>query len=241
LARSRRALRALCSRNNQQIALFPTLIDRAADEDRVRFNLIGRPAIPAAAFFLGTGSASAHYLMGAKTPSTFAEGLLSGVGHPIIGPDYLAFLLALGIAVGVFRLSLVNPFLFVAAMICGVAMHVAGLHLPAADPIVPISVLIAGLMLIIEERIPPAWWMAVFVAAGLFHGYTYGDSIYGADAVPLIAYVIGLVAVQVMMTLGVAFATRGLWKLWSMAPRLAGAAFCGVGFAALVAQLIHTY
>ena len=221
--------------------MFTNLINRAGDEDRVRFNLIGYPAILAATFFLGTRSASAHYLMGGKTPATFVDGLLSGVGHPIIGPDYLAFLLALGIAVGVFRLSFVNPFLFVAAMICGVAIRVAGLYLPAADPIVPISVLIAGLMLIIEERIAPAWWMAVFVAASLFHGYTYGDSIYGAEAGPLIAYVIGLAAVQVVMTVGVAFATRGLWKLWSMAPRLAGAAFCGVGFAALVAQLIHSY
>jgi urease accessory protein len=221
--------------------MFTDLINRAADEDRVRFNLIGCPAILSAAFFLGAGSASAQHLMGGKTPSTFAEGLLAGIGHPIIGPDYLAFLLALGIAVGVFRLSFVNPFLFVAAMICGVAMHVAGLYLPAADPIVPVSVLIAGLMLIIEERIAPAWWMAVFVVAGLFHGYTYGDSIYGAEAVPLIACVIGLAAVQLIMTVGVAFATRGLWKLWSMAPRLAGAAFCGVGFAALVTQLFHSY
>ena len=138
----------------------------------MRFNLIDYPVIFAMIFFLGAGSASAHHLMGGKTPSTFAQGLLSGIGHPIIGPDYLAFLLALGIAVGVFRLSFVNPFLFVAAMICGVAMHVAGLYLPAADPIVPVSVLIAGLMLIVEGRIAPAWWMAVFVAAGLFHGYT---------------------------------------------------------------------
>jgi len=37
--------------------------------------------------------------MGGKTQSTFAEGLLSGIGHPKIGPGYLAFLLALGIAV----------------------------------------------------------------------------------------------------------------------------------------------
>jgi hypothetical protein len=43
------------------------------------------------------------------------------------------------------------------------------------------------------------------------------------------------------MTIGVAIAKRGLWKLWSMAPRLAGAAFCGVGFAALVTQLIRGY
>ncbi len=96
-------------------------------------------------------------------------------------------------------------------------------------------------MLAIEERIPPTCWMAVFVAAGLFHGYTYGDSIYAAEAVPLTAYVIGLAAVQIMVTVGVAFATRGLWKLWSTAPRLAGAAFCGVGFAALATQLIRNF
>jgi urease accessory protein len=57
------------------------------------------------------GTASAHHLMGGKTPTTFADGILSGVGHPIIGPDHLAFLVALGIAVGVGRLSLVTPFL----------------------------------------------------------------------------------------------------------------------------------
>jgi urease accessory protein len=50
-------------------------------------------------------TASAHHLMGGKTPSTFTDGILSGVGHPIIGPDHLAFLVALGIAVGVARLS----------------------------------------------------------------------------------------------------------------------------------------
>jgi urease accessory protein len=61
-------------------------------------------------------TASAHHLMGGKTPATFADGILSGVGHPIIGPDHLAFLVALGIAVGVGRLSLVTPFLFLLAM-----------------------------------------------------------------------------------------------------------------------------
>lgn len=205
------------------------------------FNLIGYPAVLAAAFFLGTGSASAHHLMGGNTPATFTEGLLSGVVHPIIGPDYLAFLLALGIAVGVFRLSFVNPLLFVVAMICGVAIHVAAFSLPGADLIVPVTVCVVGLMLIVEERIQSVCWMAVFIAAGLFHGYTYGDSIYVAEPVPLIAYVIGLTVIQTVLTVGVAFATRGLWKLWSTAPRLAGAAFCGVGFAALVTQLIHAY
>ncbi len=221
--------------------MFLNLFNRAAGKERTMFNLSGHPTLATAALFLSTGTASAQDLLRGKAPATLADGLFSGIGHPVIGPDYLAFLLALGIAVGVFRLSFINPFLFVAAMVGGVAIHVGGIFLPAADLMVPVSVLIAGLMLIVEERIPPACWMAVFVAAGLFHGYTYGDSINGAEAVPLIAYVIGLAAVQTVMTIGVAFATRGLWKLWSMAPRLAGAAFCGIGFAALVSQLVRSY
>ena len=77
-----------------------------------------RCAILVGACFVATaGTASAHHLMGGKTPSTFADGILSGVGHPIIGPDHLAFLVALGIAVGVGGLGFPPPFLFMVAML----------------------------------------------------------------------------------------------------------------------------
>src|SRR6516225_11686931 len=111
-----------------------------------------------AAFFITGGTASAHHLMGGKTPSTFAEGILSGVGHPIIDPDHLAFLLALGIAVGVARLSFVNPFLFLVAMAGGVAVHVAAVTIPAAELIVALSVLVAGILLVVDRRVPAGLW-----------------------------------------------------------------------------------
>jgi len=48
--------RACCvAANKQQIAMFTKLINRAADEDRVRFNLIGYRAILSAAFSLVPG------------------------------------------------------------------------------------------------------------------------------------------------------------------------------------------
>jgi urease accessory protein len=203
-------------------------------------NLIRCVIIAGVGLFFTTGTASAHHLMGGKIPSTIAEGILSGVGHPVIGPDHLAFLLALGIAVGVAQLSFVNPFLFLVAMACGVTVHVAAVNIPAAELIVAISVLVAGIMLIVESRIPAGWWTAVFVTAGFFHGYAYGESIYGAEPAPLAAYLAGLVIVQTMVVVGVALTTRSLWKLWSIAPRLAGAAICGVGFTVLVAQIIPT-
>jgi urease accessory protein len=184
------------------------------------------------------GTASAHHLMGGKTPSTFADGILSGVGHPIIGPDHLAFLVALGIAVGVGRLSLVTPLLFLLAMACGVAVHIEAVNIPAAELIVALSVLIAGALIALEWRIPANAWAVIFSIAGFFHGYSYGESIYGAETTPLAAYLVGLVAVQTALVVGIAFASRALWTASRIGPRLAGAAICGVGFAVVVGQII---
>ena len=194
--------------------------------------------VAAAPVFLIVSDASAHHVMGGRTPATFAEGVLSGLGHPIIGPDHLAFLIALGVAVGVFRLSLINPLLFLVAMAGGVAAHVAGISLPGAELIVAASVLLAGALLALDRKIPAGGWTALFLIAGFFHGYAYGESISGAEATPLAAYLVGLVAVQTALTVGVALATRLLWQASALAPRLAGAGVCGVGFAALMAHII---
>ncbi|HET8918892.1 MAG TPA: HupE/UreJ family protein [Xanthobacteraceae bacterium] len=184
------------------------------------------------------GTASAHHLMGGKTPSTFADGILSGVGHPIIGPDHLAFLVALGITVGVGRLSLITPFLFLVAMAFGVAAHVAAVNIQAAELIVSASVLIVGVLIALDWRIPASGWAAIFSIAGFFHGYAYGESIYGAEVTPLAAYLVGLVAVQTVLTVGIAFASRAVWTASRIGPRLVGAAICGVGFTVLVGQII---
>jgi urease accessory protein len=197
-------------------------------------------AFVGAGLFATADTASAHHLMGGKTPSTFIEGILSGIGHPIIGPDHLAFLVALGIAVGIGRLSFATPFLFLVAMACGVAAHVAALNIPAAELIVAISVLIAGVLIALDQPITASAWAAIFSIAGFFHGYAYGESIYGAEATPLAAYLVGLVAVQTALAVGVAFVTRSVWTASGIGPRLVGAAICGVGFTVLVGQIIPT-
>jgi urease accessory protein len=183
-------------------------------------------------------TASGHHLMGGKTPSTFTDGILSGVGHPIIGPDHLAFLVALGIAVGVARLSLLTPFLFLLAMACGVAAHVEAVNIPAAELIVAVSVLGAGVLIALDWNVPSAAWAAIFSIAGFFHGYAYGESIYGAEPTPLVAYLVGLVAVQTVLVVGIALASRSFWTASRIGPRLTGAAICGVGFTVLVGQII---
>jgi urease accessory protein len=186
---------------------------------------------------LTAGEASAHHMMGGRTPSTLAEGLLSGLGHPIIGADHIAFLVGLGIAIGIGGLNLFSPLLFLSAMACGVAVHVAAINVPGAELIVALSVLIAGTMLGSGRSISAGTCTALFIVAGFFHGYAFGESIFGAESTPLAAYLTGLVATQTLVMVGVALATRTLWQS-KLAPRLAGAAIAGVGFAILLAQII---
>src|SRR5262245_66464475 len=68
-----------------------------------------RVAIAAPPFLLAAAPASADHVMGGRTPSTFLEGLLSGLAHPVIGPEHLGFLIVGGVAIGAFGLSRALP------------------------------------------------------------------------------------------------------------------------------------
>ncbi|MGH6735397.1 MAG: HupE/UreJ family protein [Methyloceanibacter sp.] len=201
-------------------------------------SLLGRIAF-LAILCLAASPASAHHVMDGEMPSTFAQGLLSGLGHPVIGLDHLAFLIAVGVAVGVGGLSLALPVVFVAASALGVAYHMYGFELPGAELIVAASVVILGILVASGRALPLAAWAALFGLAGLAHGYAYGESIFGAEPTPLFAYLIGLVVIQSALSVGIAM----LWRMSGMtvsavAPRIAGAVVVGIGLAALLGQII---
>lgn len=207
--------------------------------DVMSLRLPCRAALSVIPFFLMTAAASAHHVMGGKMPTTFAEGFLSGLGHPVIGPDHLAFLLAIGVAVGVGGLNLVLPLLFVVASAIGVTLHVNGVNLPGAEIVVAVSVLFAGFLIARGRALPVSLWAILFAAAGLFHGYAFGESIFGAERSPLHAYLLGLIIVQSVLTVGTALLVRRrAGGVSAIAPRLAGAVIIGVGLATLIAQLI---
>lgn len=205
--------------------------------DAMSLRFICRTAL-VAVFSVFATSAFAHHAMGGKTPATFIEGLLSGIGHPVIGPDHLAFLLAIGIAVGIGGLNLALPALFVIASAIGVMLHVNGINFPGAEIIVACSVLFAGVLIVRGRALSVWWWMALFTVAGLFHGYAFGESIVGAERAPLQAYLVGLVLIQSALTLGIALFVR--WRgggVSELAPRLVGAVIAGVGLTTLIGQL----
>ncbi len=155
------------------------------------------------------GPASAHHPTGGRTPATVADGLLSGLGHPVIGLDHLAFVIGLGGLAGLAatrRFGLIPAFVF--ASMLGVVAHAGRLDLPAAEALVAGSLLVAGLALLVQRGLAGALAIMLAAAAGLVHGYAHGEAIVGAEATPLLAYLAGLAIVQTAIAAVVLFATR---------------------------------
>ena len=176
--------------------------------------------------------AFAHHPMGGVTPSTFAEGLLSGIGHPIIGLDHLAFVIGVGLLALMLGHRHTLPLAFIGATIAGVAVHLAAISLPAVETIIALSVLLIGVVAISGKTLPVALLAAMFAVAGLFHGFAYGEAIFGAETTPLLAYFLGFAVIQYVIAVGVGYAVQGFADLTEKATtniRIAGGMVAGVG------------
>lgn len=183
--------------------------------------------------------AFAHHAMDGQLPNTFMTGLLSGLGHPIIGLDHLAFILAAGLLAAPRARGLLLPAAFVLASLAGVVVHLNGIDLPGGEILVAASVVLLGVLLLVPRRIDDGLFAAILALAGLFHGYAFGESIVGAEATPLGSYLAGLTIVQYGIAAGVVLAWRKLGETaGDRLPRLsryagAGIAVVGAVFLAL--------
>ena len=184
--------------------------------------------------------ALAHHVMGGRMPGTFADGLLSGLAHPIIGLDHFAAIVAVACLAAAYRAGALLVVGFVVAMIAGVTIHVRGTTLPAAEIIVALSVIVLGAVLLRNRSLHTGAALALFIAAGLTHGYALGESIYGSETSPLAGYFIGLVAIQSAVALSVMFAARTVLRTKSeiLTLRMVGAGVVGVGLTVLIQQVI---
>lgn len=179
---------------------------------------------------LAPAEALAHHVMDGQMPLTFAQGLLSGLGHPIIGFDHLAAIVAAGLAAAFVPAGLTVIAAFIGATLVGTGLHLALVTIPGAEIVVTLSVLLFGGLIAIGARLPVAAWAGLFAVAGLFHGYAYGESIVGAEQSPLAAYILGFAVIQFAIAEGSRRAALGLAGSWSApALRVAGGAVLGVG------------
>lgn len=193
--------------------------------------LVRRSLLPV--LLLLPGTALAHHAMGGDTPETAWQGFASGLAHPVIGPDHLAFVVGVGLVAALLGLGPLLPVAAMAAMAAGALLHVAGLTVPGAEALIALSVGLVGLAVLVPSRRASRLVAGLVVAAAALHGYALAENIVGAEAAPLAAYLAGLAAIQAALSLGVYALARSTLPV--AAARLAGAAILLVGVVAGVA------
>lgn len=197
-----------------------------------------------AGLLLSTSPAMAHHAVGGKMPSNFFEGFVAGLAHPVIGPDHFAFVASVGLLAAVSRQGIRIPIAFVLAAMAGTGLHLTQLNLPAAEFFISGSVLLFGILLAMKERPNNSILSGLAAIAGLFHGYAYGEAIFGAEMTPLIAYLVGFTVIQLAVAMAAFLLAKAVLKQATEQPslllRFAGCVICGVGVAFLSNLIVET-
>ena len=195
--------------------------------------MFSRLTLAVGSLALTTLPASAHHPLGGETPGNFVDGLLSGIGHPIVGIDHLAFVIAVGIAATFTARPILMPLAFVIATMAGTLLHLASIGLPLVEVIIAASVATLGALLLSGRSVPTGLFAAIFAFAGLFHGHAYGEAVFGAEATPVIAYLLGFGLVQWAIAVGAGLVlgrgSRLATGMTDATARLSGAMIAGAG------------
>lgn len=193
--------------------------------------LLAVAALPA---FAHTGAdAGVHHGLaaGAALTSSFLAGFL----HPLTGLDHLAAMLAVGLWSALVARSqrelLWAPLAFVAALLAGALMGLAGVRLPGVEPMIAASLLVLGLLVFTQCRLPAAAAAALVGAFAIFHGIAHGHELAGASGAAIT--LAGMVAATALLHgagigLGAVLRHAGRWV-----PRTAGAGVALLGLALL--------
>jgi urease accessory protein len=139
-------------------------------------------------------AAQAHHVVDITgLQPTVVNGLLSGLAHPVIGPDHLLFLLALSL-LGLQQRS--RWMLLLLAV--GLAGSAAGLVLPGLPQA---ELLVAATLAVVGGVLLGVLPGGLVVPAMALHGYVLSEAVLGWTAMPLLSYLIGLLLSQGLLLL----------------------------------------
>ena len=180
------------------------------------------------AAFVLAGPALAH------TQTGDASGFLSGFLHPILGPDHVVAMIAVGLWGAFLRSPAIwlLPIVFPLVMALGGALGMAQIELPAVETGIALSAVILGLCVAFAFK-PPLWVAAIIVGAfAIFHGHAHGVEM--PDAADAVSYALGFVIATGLLHLcGIAIGALALWPSGAVLVRGAGGLIAVAGGAYL--------
>ncbi|PIB22851.1 hydantoin utilization protein A [Amylibacter kogurei] len=193
---------------------------------------------------LAAGPALAHHPLNGAPMETFAHGVFSGIGHPVLGFDHLFFIALVGIAAIYTGRAMLAPAGFIGGMLIGTIMMSAGIALPAVETMIVGSLLVLGYIVASGRALALTPALALFAIAGLFHGSAFGGTIAEQEASigggVMIGYLLGLGVTQYLIALGAGWVAKNLWnatEATAMPARLAGAVVGGMGVLLAMEQI----
>lgn len=167
-----------------------------------------------------------------------AGGLISGFLHPLLGPDHVVAMVAVGLLGAVMGPPAiwVLPVVFPLVMAFGGALGVMGVPLPGIEVGIALSGIVLGLMVAFTLR-PPLWLAAIIVGAfAIFHGHAHGTEL--PEAASPLAYGVGFVVATGLLHLsGILLGLLFRWPAGKVVVRAAGAVIALVGVYFLMPQL----
>ncbi len=176
-----------------------------------------RLVLPAAALVAMASAAEAH------TGGGHGHAFTSGFAHPLGGMDHLLAMVAVGLWAGLAggRALWLWPASFVAAMVVGGVLGMAGIPMPLVEQGIVASVVVIGLAAALALSPSLAVGCALAALAGLFHGHAHGTEI-PADASGL-AYASGFaMATALLHAGGIAITVLAARFTMPLAARAAG-------------------
>ena len=201
---------------------------------RLRAAALGGTTLVAA--IAAAGPALAHHPLAGAPMETFSHGILSGIGHPLLGFDHLFFVALVGIAAVFTGQRFLAPLAYIATMVFGCLLMGLGVAMPAAEIVIGLSLLVLGGVVLSGRDVSPNLIIAGFALAGLFHGSAFGGSIAGQEAgapvMVLVGYLIGLAAIQYAIALFAGWALEkvaGGKEAEVSYARISGAVVAGMG------------
>lgn len=139
--------------------------------------------LAAAALLLTATAARAHAGHG-------IEGFGAGLAHPFMGWDHLLAMVTVGVwsaAVLPPGRRLAAPALFVAMLLAGALVALAGAVLPLVELVIAMSVVLLGAMLLLGRRIPVAPGLTLVALVAAVHGHAHGSEMAHGDSFALYA------------------------------------------------------
>ena len=165
------------------------------------------------------------------------HGLVAGFMHPLTGADHLAAMIAVGLwsaltARRAWPDLLWAPLAFAGMLLVGALMGLAGIQLPAVEPMIAASLLVLGLLVVTRAHMPAVSAAIVVGGFAIFHGLAHGHELANAsNAAMTLAGMVGATLLLHAGGIAIGWALRHA-NVW--VPRIAGAAVVALGATLLV-------